>query len=146
MLHCKVEWAVHCDGSQVQISIQDDGEGIFRRIARLLALGDPRESLLELRKGKLTTDPEHHTGQGIFFTSRSFDRFVIESGELIFSHDEDDRNDYLLHNEEERTGTTVSMSIALDSTKEIGEVFDEYSGGPDEYRFDNTVIPLRLAL
>lgn len=49
--------------TSVTITIADDGEGIFLRIARLMGLPDPRESLLELSKGKLTTDPDHHTGK-----------------------------------------------------------------------------------
>lgn len=130
----------------IGISIADNGEGIFRRIARLLELNDPRESLLELSKGKLTTDPENHTGQGIFFTSRSFDNFVIESGDLTFDHDDSHKNDFLLHHEHESEGTQVMMWIALDSDKDLGEIFDEYSGGPDDYRFEKTVIPLKLAL
>jgi len=52
----------------ITIRIFDDGEGIFNHIARIMNLSDPRESLLELSKGKLTTDPVNHTGQGIFFT------------------------------------------------------------------------------
>ncbi len=130
----------------IGISISDNGEGIFKRIARLLELNDPRESLLELSKGKLTTDPVNHTGQGIFFTSRSFDNFIIESGELTFDHDDSYKNDFLLHHEHESEGTQVVMWIALDSEKDLGAVFDEYSGGPDDYRFEKTVIPLKLAL
>ncbi len=131
---------------EVSIRIIDDGEGIFKRIARLLDLPDPRESMLELSKGKLTTDPDNHTGEGIFFTSRSFDYFHIDSGDLCFTHSDNIANDFLLHNEHDKEGTTVFMDIALDSTKDLGTVFDEYSGGPDDYRFERTVVPVRLAL
>ncbi len=131
---------------KVVIQIFDDGEGIFKHIARLLGLPDPRESILELSKGKLTTDPDNHTGEGIFFTSRSFDYFHIDSGDLCFSHSNDIPNDYLLHNDQDKEGTIVHMEITLDSTKDLGAVFDEYSSGPDEYRFEKTVVPVRLAL
>ena len=30
------------------------------------------------KSGKLTTDPDNHTGEGIFFTSRVFDEFEID--------------------------------------------------------------------
>ena len=56
--------------------VADDGEGIFLKIQRALGLADPRESILELAKGKLTTDPKHHTGR-IFFASKMFDSFNI---------------------------------------------------------------------
>jgi len=38
-----------------------------------------------LAKGKLTTDPKRHSGEGIFFSSRMFDEFDILSGG-VFSH------------------------------------------------------------
>lgn len=129
----------------VSISVRDDGEGIFLRIARLLHLHDPRESLLELSKGKLTTDPEHHTGEGIFFTSRAFDSFTIWSDELAFDH-RGEEDDYLFHIDRNTPGTRVYMEIARDSQTRLGRIFDEYSSGPEEYRFDRTVVPVRMAL
>jgi anti-sigma regulatory factor (Ser/Thr protein kinase) len=130
----------------VNILVHDDGEGIFLRIARLLGLHDPRESLLELSKGKLTTDPENHTGEGIFFTSRVFDGFTISSGDLDYSHREESPVDFLLHADDAFKGTLVNMEIAANSHNDIGAIFDEYSSGPDEYRFERTVVPVRLAL
>jgi anti-sigma regulatory factor (Ser/Thr protein kinase) len=134
------------DEESINIRISDDGEGIFNRIARIMQLSDPRESILELSKGKLTTDPDNHTGEGIFFTSRAFDYYHINSGELCFTHHINISNDVLFHNDTVEDGTTVLMEIAVDSTKDLGKVFDDYSSGPDEYRFERTVVPVRLAL
>lgn len=141
-----VEIYARRDPESAIIQIVDDGEGIFKRIARLLDLPDPRESILELSKGKLTTDPENHTGQGIFFTSRSFDRFHIVSGDLCFTHQKEIDDDYLLHREDDKDGTHVYMEIAVDSKRDLGQVFDEFSSGPDDYHFARTVVPVRLAL
>ena len=140
--------AVNRDENGIEFFISDDGEGIFNHIARIMKLTDPRESILELSKGKLTTDPSNHTGQGIFFTSRTFDKFYIYSSDLIFTHDNDgDSNDFLLHNDEKREGTLVFMSIALDSTTNLKEVFDEFTGSEDEdYAFNTTVVPVKLVL
>jgi len=130
----------------IEIYISDNGEGIFNKIARGMDLGDPRESILELSKGKLTTDPENHTGQGIFFTSRVFDTFYIVAGDLIFSHD-DGLNDYLLHNEKKSDGTSVFMKISMDSSRDLGDVFDAFTGNKDEdYSFNTTVVPVKLVL
>lgn len=131
----------------ITIKVSDDGEGIFNHIARVMSLSDPRESLLELSKGKLTTDPENHTGQGIFFTSRAFDYFLIYSGELIFSHNDSDKNDFLFHDDSDREGTSVLMRIALNSDKSLKSVFDEFTGNEDDdFVFNKTVVPVRLAL
>lgn len=56
--------------------MSDDGEGIFLRIQRALDLFGPREAILELAQGKFTTDPAHHSGEGIFFSSKVFDKFA----------------------------------------------------------------------
>ncbi|QWE24332.1 DUF4325 domain-containing protein [Polynucleobacter sp. AP-Elch-400A-B2] len=131
----------------VSISIIDNGEGIFNHIARLLKLHDPRESILELSKGKLTTDPSNHTGQGIFFSSRAFDEFFIFSGDLVFTHADDSGIDFLLHNEKSHQGTRVVMKIALNSERILRTVFDSFSGTEDEdYAFNKTVVPVKLAL
>jgi anti-sigma regulatory factor (Ser/Thr protein kinase) len=134
------------DENFIEMSISDDGEGIFNHIARVMELSDPRESILELSKGKLTTDPENHTGQGIFFTSRTFDTFYIYCGDLIFSHNQK-TNDYLLHDDSERDGTSVFMKIDLDSDRTLESVFDAFTGTEDEnFAFNTTIVPVKLVL
>jgi len=72
--------------ANTQIMLMDDGVGIFRKIQAAMNLLDDRHAVLELAKGKLTTDPKGHTGQGIFFTSRLLDSFDILSGGVYFTH------------------------------------------------------------
>lgn len=129
---------------QLWFEVADDGIGIFRRITRALNLPDERLALLELSKGKLTTDPRRHSGEGIFFTSRMFDSFRIASEGLVFDHDADYDND-LLDDADEAGGTRVEMQIAVDSTRTAKGVIDQYSSGPEDYSFAKTVVPVRLA-
>ncbi len=143
----QVTIAVERNLAEISIHITDDGEGIFKHIARIMGLNDARESILELSKGKLTTDPDNHSGQGIFFSSRAFDKFHIASGDLFFSHTEGDHNDWLLHGEKDHPGTDVFMQIALDSTRTLGAVFEQFTGSEDEdFAFNKTVVPIKLAL
>jgi anti-sigma regulatory factor (Ser/Thr protein kinase) len=148
----------HSGGTGVYISVErteqfltiyvvDDGEGIFRKIARLCDLIDERQAILELSKGKLTTDPDSHTGEGIFFTSRVFDLFDIDSKGLNFTHASDRHFDYLLDSSipDEQLGTMVYMKIRRTSEGQLQEVFDSFTAGPDEFLFNKTVIPVRLA-
>lgn len=130
---------------RLEMLIADDGEGIFRRIARILELPDERLALLELSKGKLTTDPGNHSGEGIFFTSRMFDRFSIRSGNLFFSHDGEQQFDWLDEAPAFAQGTTVSMSISCNSERSAKAVYEEYYAGPEELNFNKTVVPMRLA-
>jgi anti-sigma regulatory factor (Ser/Thr protein kinase) len=134
----------------VSIVIVDDGVGIFAKIALARQLPDQRLALLELSKGKLTTDPSRHSGEGIFFTSRLFDDFRIRSGDLLFMHESsreidlllDDPNMYMMPL---KRGTVVGMRIYNESRRMIADVFAEYSSGPDDYAFAKTVVPVRLA-
>jgi len=124
--------------------IADEGEGIFLKIQKALGLYDPREAILELAKGKLTTQPERHTGEGIFFTSKIFDRFDIRSGKLHFLHDGEPL-DIFLERSEDSPGTVVIMRLSNESERTSKAVFDEFAA-PEEYSFSKTVVPVRLAL
>lgn len=132
----------------VLLTIIDNGEGIFRRIKREFDLYDERQAIFELSKGKLTTDPENHSGQGIFFTSRMFDRFLIESSHLSFFHDEDSEFNILEDDtpEVEVGGTGIVMEITLNTTRTAKEVYDAYTGNENEdYGFNKTVVPVSLS-
>lgn len=148
----------HSDGSHLRVfvdrtretvtlMVSDDGVGIFRKITAALGLPDERLALLELSKGKLTTDPRRHTGEGVFFTSRMFDRFQIASGELVFDHDDAQADDLLddIEPRYARRGTTVLMEIATRSKRTAKQVFDKFSSGADDYAFAKTLVPVRLA-
>lgn len=128
------------------LDINDDGEGIFKKITRDLNLDDERHAALELAKGKFTTDPENHTGEGIFFTSRVFDYFLIISAEVYFSHTREEEYDWIFDDEEDtERGTYISMELAKNSQTRLQKVFDSFTSGGD-VGFSKTVIPVSLAL
>lgn len=140
----RVSVSMQCSSGKLRFVVADNGIGIFRKITRALDLPDERLALLELSKGKLTTDPQRHSGEGIFFSSRMFDVYRIESGNLVFDHDVKYDLD-LLDDIHDVDGTRVVMSIATDSGRTMESVFAEYSSGPDDYAFARTVVPVRLA-
>jgi anti-sigma regulatory factor (Ser/Thr protein kinase) len=138
------------DKDKIQIFVIDDGEGIFKRITRLCNLEDERHAIMELSKGKLTTDPENHTGEGIFFTSRMFDEFEIESKGLNYSHYDANSFDFLFDSSlsMKDNGTMVVMVIDINSQRLIRNIFDEYSEDIHDEgssQFNKTVIPVKLA-
>lgn len=125
--------------------IADDGEGIFRRIARLMELHDPREAILELSKGKLTTDPSNHTGEGIFFASRLFDGFFIVSGDLYFGHMNEADRDVMRQLGQEGKGTQVYMLLDPRTERTPASVFAAFTDA-ETLDFSKTVVPVRLVL
>jgi anti-sigma regulatory factor (Ser/Thr protein kinase) len=132
------------DETDIELWIGDDGIGIFKKIQHALNLPDPRQSLLELSKGKFTSDPENHSGEGIFFTSRMFSEFSILSRGLAFAHEQIRVHDYLLEVDDESTGTFVSMKISRNSALEANEIFQKFAPA-DSFSFDRTIIPMRMA-
>lgn len=133
--------------STVEITVHDRGVGIFRKIARALKLEDDRHAVLELTKGKVTTDPARHTGEGIFFSSRAFDSFKILSGNVYFDHEGGDDRDWILGDEkpsEKVDGTTVFMTLSTTSPRLLQAVFDAYATDSEKYGFDRTVVPVKL--
>jgi anti-sigma regulatory factor (Ser/Thr protein kinase) len=130
--------------TKIELCIEDNGVGIFNKIQKQFNLDDPLHTILELAKGKLTTDPEHHSGEGIFFTSRMFDRFVILSGHLFFTHNETG-GDWILENQEKNVrGTFITLVINPHSTRMTQQVFDAYTS-EDDYGFSKTRVPVSLA-
>lgn len=129
--------------ASTEMTIKDDGLGIFKKIQTTLNLLDERHAVLELAKGKLTTDPKRHSGEGIFFTSRMFDSYGILSGGVYFSHDFGHPEDWLLEREE-FAGTIVWMKIHNHTSRTIKKIFDQYTSGED-YGFNKTVVPVNLA-
>jgi anti-sigma regulatory factor (Ser/Thr protein kinase) len=132
--------------NKIELRILDKGIGIFKKIFTELNLEDERHAVLELTKGKVTTDKAHHTGEGIFFTSRMFDQFSILSGSLYYSHTQGEEEDWLLQDKvKEFDGTSVFMSISTNSTRTIKEVFDKYTSAGDDYSFTRTHVPVTLS-
>ena len=126
------------------MAVIDFGVGIFNKIQKTFKLNDPRDAILELTKGKLTTDPQRHTGEGIFFTSRMFDRFSILSEKLYFAH-RAEGDDWLLEDEKPIVGTLVEMIIDPLSTRTVQTVFNKFSSSKDDFGFFKTHVPVRLA-
>ncbi len=72
------------EGNVVSVSVEDDGVGVFDRMKNSLRLPDRFASIQELSKGKATTAPDRHSGQGIFFTSKAVDRFRLAANGLTW--------------------------------------------------------------
>ena len=135
------------NAATIDMMVRDDGVGIFRKLCRDLALEDEREALFELTKGKLTTDPKNHSGEGIFFSSRAFDFFGILSGRLAFLHENHDspEGDYLVEAKaDDFLGTTIEMTISVTATRTLKEVYDRFSVDEDENGFSRTGLVVQL--
>lgn len=127
-----------------EMMIADNGIGIFKKIQEAFHLPDQRYAILELAKGKLTTDPSRHTGEGVFFSSRMFDRFSIGADKVYYGHRlGGDDSDWVV--DWGNAGTTVLMELSNHAARTPKKVFDQYASPDEDYGFNKTVVPVNLA-
>jgi anti-sigma regulatory factor (Ser/Thr protein kinase) len=123
------------------LSISDDGIGIFNNIKKKLNLSDEKDAIFELAKGKRTTDKTRHSGQGIFFTSKVFDDFIIVSDGITYVSSQ--KKDSRIKTGRAKFSTMVYMCLANNSSKILKDVFDKFSTEiPGD--FDKTIVPINL--
>ena len=146
----------HSESRQVNVTVEitailiklvvfDHGIGIFRKIREARRLETDRQAILEVTKGKITTDPSRHSGEGIFFTSRMMDSFGLLSDALGLVHRRA-QNDWLFETPQDPLpGTFVRMEIDPASDHTVNEVFEKYRANQDDYAFAKTQIVLALA-
>jgi predicted ArsR family transcriptional regulator len=120
--------------------VVDDGIGVFENLCHELHFDDAMHALQELSKGKVTTRPEAHTGDGIFFVSKIADLFELESGDLCWIVD-NDRADTTAVGAVHRSGTRVRFEIDRHCTRSLDALFREYA---PNLTFSKTRITVRL--
>lgn len=132
--------------SHVQLLVSDDGRGVFDKIRDTFSLSDPQVAMLELSKGKLTTQPERHTGHGLYFTSRLADVFDLHANQQAFQHRSWEGSGWRTGRPMDRQGTSVYVSIALDTPRTLESVMQAHSLDGAGVRFDRTTVPLHLLM
>jgi anti-sigma regulatory factor (Ser/Thr protein kinase) len=142
----------HSSGKQVRVSaeqrgtlllleIEDDGVGVFTHVRDMLSLPSELAALQELSKGKITTAPERHTGEGLFFTSKAVDFFSLTSGAQAWIVDNRREDVAVAAVEPKQLGTLASVEIDLADVRSLAMLFDEYT---QDYEFAKTRTVVRL--
>ena len=130
--------------SHVQLLVSDDGCGVFEQLSRSFSLDDPALAMLELSKGKLTSQPTRHAGRGLFFTSRLADVFDLHANASAFQHRDWEGSGWRPGRALKHQGTSVYAAIALDTTRTLESVLQAHSLDGAGFGFERTVVPLRL--
>lgn len=133
--------SVWAGGLDLRFEVRDDGAGALPHLQERLGLEDVYDALGELVKGKTTTDPERHTGEGIFFTSKAVDVFTLESGGLAWTVD-NLRRDQAVGGSAVTVGTRVRCEIDPTSTRMLADVFGAYTDENHQFSRTRTVVRL----
>ena len=125
----------------VYFRVRDWGIGIFRNIVESHKLASESEAIQELLKGKQTSAPGEHSGEGIFFTSKVVDRLVLKGSGKRMTFD-NVLSDIFVQDSAPFEGTAVECWIAKVNKRNLAEVFQEYTG--DDFEFDRTKVTVNL--
>ena len=136
-----VRWFVSAD--RISFEVEDDGIGVFTSIRKSRNLQDDFQAIGELSKGKQTTDPNRHSGLGIFLTSRLVDRFLIAAGRYSWTVDREHDDFAIAELDRRRSGTLVRCEVQRDTTRTLNDVTAAHSD-PVTHKIDRTTLRVEL--
>lgn len=124
--------------------VRDFGVGVFRNVMKKRGLKSELEAIQDLLKGKTTTAPQAHSGEGIFFTSKIADLFILESFNYRLRVDNTIPDIFVEELKRPIHGTEVTFSIASNTKKHLSDIFRKYQASAEELAFDKTEIQVKL--
>ncbi len=130
-------------GGSTVVVVRDDGVGVFRRVCKDFGFATPHDAIVQLEKGKLTSDPTRHSGEGLFFSSKAVTRFRLESQATAWIVDNQVHDSAIAPSEVQR-GTRVQLEVVPGHVPDLEEVFAAYTD-PDSLRFTRTRATIKLA-
>jgi hypothetical protein len=111
-------------------------------VERGFKLQSEYEALEHVFKGRQTTAPEAHTGQGIFFTSRIADRFTLRSHAIEPTRD-NVREDLFVKDIAFLTGTEVEFQISRQSRRSLQKLFQEFAN--EDFEFSKNKVQVKIS-
>ncbi len=138
----KIKVEIEKETGQISFVVRDFGIGIFKNIKQKNKFPDIMMAIQTLLRGKQTTDPTKHTGQGIFFTSQLADTFSIKSFKKhLFINNL--QNDFFVEDCKELKGTKIFFSISENSMKSARDIFGKFTD-EETFEFNKTQIRIKL--
>lgn len=134
---------VRVDAAGFAFGVRDNGIGVFQSIADKFELDDERAAMIELIKGKTTTKPHAHSGEGIFFVSKVADRFVLRSHRQQIEWNRD-RDDVFVSDTRFLEGTLAEFNIRQNSRTRLEAIFEEFAPEEYNYKFEKTRVLVKL--
>lgn len=138
-----VDVKVGADEKRLWFEVSDNGIGVFRNVMGKRSLSSEFEAMQDLLKGKATTHPHAHSGEGIFFTSKVADVFILDSFGYSLRVD-NNIPDIFFEQTTSRKGTKVSFSVSKNTSRHLTHVFSLYETDHEDPDFDKTEIQVRL--
>lgn len=137
-----VRIAVTLSPRSFEFAIRDFGIGVYFNVTKVFKLQSELEGLEHVLKGKQTTDPKRHSGEGIFFTSKIADTFRLRSHRLATTIDNNVKDTFI---KEGRpiTGTLVEFNIRTGTKKQLSKLFESFTNA--DFEFDKSRVSVKLS-
>ena len=132
------------DDGNTLFAVNDFGIGVFRNVMQQRGLASELEAIQDLLKGKTTTAPRTHSGEGIFFTSKIADEFVLESFDYRLRVDNTIQDTFIEHPKRRKRGTRVLFRIGKSTKRRLEDAFRTYATEVTEPAFDRSEVKVRL--
>ena len=132
------------DEDKFSFFVIDYGVGVFKNVMKKLKLKSEYDAINEILKGKTTTQPKAHSGEGIFFTSKIADKFHINSKGFKLIVDNKINDVFVNTTKKYFSGSEIYFEIETNSKKHLSDIFKEYQSNSDTYAFDKTKITVKL--
>jgi hypothetical protein len=139
-----IELEVAKEKEVLRFTVNDFGIGVFKNVMKQRKLNSELEAIQDLLKGKTTTQPHAHSGEGIFFTSKAADIFILESYGYSLRVDNEIEDVFIEQVKPSKRGTKVSYFINADSRKHLQNIFSRYETDHSNPDFDKTEVQVKL--
>lgn len=140
--HIEVEVAK--SNAHLTFIVNDFGIGVFLNVMRRRDLRSELEAIQDLLKGKTTTHPQAHSGEGIFFTSKVGDMFILESFHHRLRVDNRIEDYFIEDRRRPKKGTQVTFSLSEKTQRRLEDVFRRYTVDDSKRAFDKSEIKVKL--
>lgn len=129
---------------QMAFIVNDFGVGVFRNVMKKRNLHSELEAIQDVLKGRTTTQPDAHSGEGIFFTSKVADVFVLESYKYRLRVDNTIGDYFVEAVKPSKRGTRVTFQISEESSRRLRDVFRQHQADSTEPGFDKSEVKVKL--
>jgi hypothetical protein len=139
-----IEIEVEKKDEKLEFMVNDFGIGVFKNVMKKKHLKSELEAIQEILKGKMTTQPQAHSGEGIFFTSKVADIFILESFGYRLRIDNIIEDIFVEEQKPSKQGTRVYFCLDGNSKKHLNDVFKRYQTGSEDMSFNKTEVHVKL--
>lgn len=136
----RVAVQLQIDPDVIALEVEDDGIGAFASVQQARGVADPIAAAAELTKGKVTSMPARHTGEGVFFSSKAVDRFELVANGVALVVD-NDVDDVAIRAAQPRRGTVVRLRFRRPPQRTLQAVFEAWT---HEFQFTRTRTVVKL--